>query len=143
MLAASTLARALADPPRLPQLRLRLQPALRLLRSRHAIVALWAAHQRDDVALALGEVDPAQPQNALVLRRDDEVLVVALAGAAAAFVAALRDRLPLGPAAAAGLAIDPAFDVAHALALLLRLQALAGVAAARASPATARRGASR
>jgi len=130
LLPATTLARALADPRRLPRLRLRLQPSLALLRSGHAIAALWAAHQADDVAGALAAVDPAQPQNALVLRRADEVLVVALSDGAAAFVGALQQRQTLGAAARAGLAASAAFDLAASLALLLRLQALAAPAPA-------------
>jgi len=143
VLPAAALEHALADARGLPRLRLRLQPSLSLLRSRHAIVALWAAHQSDDVARALGEVDPAQPQNALIVRRDDEVLVVALADDAAAFVGALRQRQSLGAAAGAGLAARAGFDIARALALLLRLQALAGAALAPASRTGIDRGAPR
>lgn len=113
--------RALADPESLPVRRLRLHPAVRLLRSRHAVVALWAAHQG---LAGLSETDPAQPENALVLRPQLEVEVMRLADGAAEFTACLMAGARLGAAAEAAQAADPEFDLTETLRLLLRRHAI-------------------
>jgi hypothetical protein len=123
------LAQALAEPERLPALRLQPHPSLAVLRSAHAVVSLWAAHQAGD-DLAVGEAVAAleldRPEAAVVLRgHDDEVLVLPLPAPDAAFVDALRAGLSLGEALAAA----PGADVGAALALLVRQRALVRLAA--------------
>jgi hypothetical protein len=97
----AALAALLAQPQRLQRLRLVLHPSLALLRSRHAVASLWAAHQGtgpDEAALA--GIDPDTPENALVLRNPaDELLVLALDDDAARAVATLAAGGTLGRAA--------------------------------------------
>jgi hypothetical protein len=118
----------LARPERLAAARLQLHPSLTPMRSRQGVVSLWCAHQsdRDD---AIAAVDVGRPEAALVLRQDDDVLVVPAPAAVARFVEALAEGAALGEAAACGNAVaaaagEPAFDLAAALALLLRHGAL-------------------
>jgi uncharacterized protein len=121
--------RALADPARLPQARLGLHPSLQVVTSTHAVVSLWAAHQRDDDERAPAAVDLRRPESAVVLRDlDDEVLVLPVPAAAAALLSVLAQGLALGAATAhaAGVAAadGPPFDAAPVLALLIRHGAL-------------------
>lgn len=53
-----------------------LHPIERVLRSRYAVVSLWAAHQADDVDAALAQVDPDVAETACVLRCGLDVLVI-------------------------------------------------------------------
>jgi hypothetical protein len=122
-LPADALARLLADPEALPRRWLPLHPSLAVLRSGHAVVSLWAAHQAGDLAAvqaAVAAVDLEHPESAVVLRQDDEVLVLPLPDPDAAFVAALRAGATLGEALAAA----PGADAAAALTLLVRERAL-------------------
>lgn len=120
-LARAVLAQALADPARLPALRLRLQPSVQLVESRYAVVSLWAAHQQDDEDAAIGRVRLHEPEAALVLRRDDAVLVLPLPPVDARLVAQWRAGRTLGDA----LATSPGADLAAMLARLLGCGALA------------------
>lgn len=126
------LARALADPLTLPHRRLRLAPSVSVVISDHAVVSLWAAHQRegrerDD---AIGRVDLARPEAAIVLRDTDDVLVLPIAPAEARLVARCQGGRALG----AALASTPGADLTAALALLLRHGAVIDLSPA---PATA------
>jgi hypothetical protein len=127
-LPTAELAACLADPEGLPGLRLRLHPSLAVITSRFAVVSLWAAHQG---LLDIGEVDPAQPECALVLRDELAVEVSALPADAGRFVAALAAGEALGAAVAC--AADPAatdepaaFDPAQTLGRLITQQLLVG-----------------
>jgi hypothetical protein len=111
------LAGYLTDPHRLPDMRMTLHPSLTVLSSDHAIVSLWAAHQGEG---RIDEVDPALPECALVARVGDDVLVLSVTRGTAAFVAALRTGRSLGDAAGVAAAREPAFDLASALALIIR-----------------------
>ena len=116
---ADELARCLADPARLPGLRLVLQPSLSVHVFAHGVVSLWAAHQEDDEA-AIGRVDLHRAEAAIVLRPDDEVLVLP----ASLADAALLTRLQRGDRLGAAVAAAPAADLAALLGLLLQNQAL-------------------
>jgi hypothetical protein len=111
---ARHLATSLARPERLADTRVRLHPSLQVLVSGHAVVSLWAAHQGHG---ELAEVDPAQPEAALVLREHDDAAVIAVPQATAYFVQALAAGHTLGRAATAGAAA--AFDLSAALGLLI------------------------
>lgn len=113
----TVLAAHLADHHHLPDTRLTLQPSLTVLRSDHAIVSLWTVHQGVG---RIEDVNPSQPECALVLRVGDDVLVLSVTRGTAAFVASLRAGGSLGRAAGAAVAREPAFDLANALALLIR-----------------------
>lgn len=117
----------LADAAALPALRLALHPALRLLRSAHPVVSIWAAHQADDVAAALGAIDFAAAEVALVVREGIEVAILRIEPGAAAFIGHLLDGATFGEAAAAA----GAFDLAATLALLLRSGTVVGATPAR------------
>lgn len=114
------IARALADPDRLPGLCLRLHPAAGVIRSPHAVLSVWAAHHGVG---RLDDIDPFRPESALIVRPAMEVEVVGLPPGGDRFVVALADGLALGAATAAAGA-DPTFDLAATLALLIRHGAL-------------------
>lgn len=119
-LKADDLARHLADPHRLPATRVALHPSCRLLASDYAVVSLWAAHQGEGRIedVELGRPGLA-PESALVLRDNDEVMVLPLSRAVGRFLAALAAGMPLGEAADAGTATDAEFDLTQAIALLI------------------------
>lgn len=110
----------LADEAALPGLRLSLHPALRVLRSAHPVVSLWAAHQSEDVAGALGAIDFAAAESALLVRDGLDVAILRIEPGAAAFVGSLLQGATFAEAAqTAG-----RFDLPATLALLLRSGAI-------------------
>lgn len=120
-LSPDRVARALADPERLPALRATCHPSLGVLSSRYAIVSLWAAHQGIG---DLARVDPAVPENALVVRAGLEVQVVSLPPGGDVLVAGFASGLTLGDAAARAASAHADFDLTIQCALLLRHGAL-------------------
>ena len=114
-LPADTLASFLKHAAGLPGLVLRLHPGVQVLSSAWAVVSLWAAHQGP----ACRQVSALeQAESALVLRADDEAVVIPVAPATARWVSLLLQGRPLGPAVAAA---GDGLDVSAGLALLLRL----------------------
>lgn len=110
----------LAIPPgQQPTLRLRLQPATRLVASCHPVLAIWLANQPDaepgPISLDDGGVQ------LLVGRRDFEVAIHELGGAEARWLRALAAGRPLADALGAALELDPGFDFGATLARHLRL----------------------
>jgi hypothetical protein len=89
----------LAAPDRLGSLRLRLHPACRWLRSAHPVLAIWSAHQGQDVP-ALARIDPDRGEDVLVFRPEFEVRALTLPPGGAEFLDALRQGGPLAEAAA-------------------------------------------
>lgn len=126
-LAPEKIARLLGDAAALPDARFALHPSLRLLRSRHAVVSLWAAHQSESAALALADVDPGQAETALVLRNGLDVEISSITEGAAMFISLLRQGTALGEAAEQALAAESGFDLAQTLGLLIRGGALCRV----------------
>jgi hypothetical protein len=120
--APDALSRALALPESVAQLKIRLHPSVQVLRSAHAVVSLWSAHQQDEQAIS--RVDTGLAEDALLLRVVLEVQVLRLTPPAAVFIQSLAEALPLSTAAARALDESPAFDVTASLALLLRLGAI-------------------
>jgi hypothetical protein len=117
---AEVLRQALARPERLAALRLVCHPSVQVVRSCHAVVSLWAAHQLDGADLP----DPhAGPEAALVLRDGLDVLVLPVDERVAAFVGALLQGKPLAEAAAGA----PGADLPQALGMLARHGALGSV----------------
>lgn len=101
---------------------LHLVPSARAVGSRWPVLALWDAHQTDEV----GAVDlDAGPDRLLILRQGDRLVTLRLEAGAEAFVAALAARRPLAEAAGSGAAADPGFDLQGTLAALLVNGALA------------------
>ena len=121
-LAADELAAALTDTETLPALRMVLHPSLHVLASRFAVASLWGAHQG---VPALADVVPDRPETALVLRCGLDVEVLRITPADGAFIAALRDGVPLGGAVQVA---GPGFDPAGALGLLLQKGAVTALA---------------
>ncbi|WP_126444887.1 HvfC/BufC N-terminal domain-containing protein [Sulfuricystis multivorans] len=115
-----TLSVLLADAEALPLTRFVLQPSLRVLRSPHPVVSLWAAHQVDDPAAALAKIDLARGEAAFLARPGLEVEITPIEPGAAGFIARLLAGETLGAAAAA----EESFDLAASLALLIRSGAL-------------------
>ena len=118
---APALERAMSRPEEVARLRARLHPSLQVLRSEYAIVSLWSAHCGE---LDIAQVDPAAPEDAMVLRCAMEVQVLRVPPGTAVLVAALAQGTRLGPAAAEAASQDGAFDLSPSLALLLRLGAV-------------------
>jgi hypothetical protein len=121
-LGGAALAGHLADPDRLPGTRVTLHPSAAVLVSAHAVVSLWAAHQGEG---RIEEVDPCRPESALVLRQGDDVLVLSVPRATAAFLTALVSGAPLGESARVAVGADPDFNLVQALALVIHHGAIA------------------
>jgi hypothetical protein len=119
-LAPEALARVSVD--RLPAARLELHPSVVFLRSRFAVVSLWAAHQHvapAEVEAELAGLDLARGEDALVWRAGEEVWVRAAPPGVHPFLEALGAGGTLGEAADRALEAAPVFDLPAALALLL------------------------
>jgi hypothetical protein len=115
---------ALAHAGQADRLCLVLHPSARVLRSDHAVVSLWAAHQGEG---ELAAVDIACAEQALVLRQGLEVLVLRLPPGAAGFLLALQQGQALGEAAAAAFAADAGFDLTATLGLCLQHGAITAI----------------
>ncbi len=123
-LSADAIAQLLADTDTLPMLRAALAPSLFLLRSRYAVVTLWAAHQ----GLAdMADVDPAVAENALVMRSGLQVDVMRLDDGDSVFVEQLTQGASLGAALENAGLVAPGFDPGTILALLIQSQAISSM----------------
>lgn len=114
-------ANALADEAALPLLVVALHPSLGVLDSTTAVVSLWAAHQGVG---ELASVVPDIPESALVVRHGLDVEVIGITRAASVFIEALRRGETLGRALESAQAVDPAFDPALPLGLLIQKGAI-------------------
>lgn len=123
-LGAEVVGQALSSGDRMAELRLLLHPSVSLIESARAVVSIWVAHQ-DDRDLERIDVDRAE--SALVLRTGLDVLVLALAPGADAFVSGLQRGLALGDAAAEAAASAAGFDLSATLAQLLGHGALTSI----------------
>ncbi|TVR82099.1 MAG: DUF2063 domain-containing protein [Rhodospirillales bacterium] len=117
---------ALAAVPgeRLPDMRLVLHPAVRLVASRFPVASLWADVTGRETGL---RPELAQAETALVSRPYDVVSVRAIPTASAAFLSALAGGHTLGAAAAAGTA-EPGFDLAAEITALFQAGLVAALA---------------
>lgn len=111
----------LADAARLPDARFVLHSAVRVMNSAYPVVSLWAAHQMEDPAAVLADIDLAHAESALLMRPALDVEIFLVSREMADFVRHLRNRQPLGPAAGSG-----EFDLGTTLGLLIRGGALVG-----------------
>lgn len=110
------------------ELRLTIHPTVSALSSPYAVVSLWAAHQgggEGDGELA--GLDPDQPECAVVLRQNLDVLVLRAPPGAAEFLLSLQRGVSLGEAAARAADAAPGFDLATTLSLLLAHGALTSI----------------
>ncbi len=123
-LPAERIAALLAEQPDLAGWRLRLHPSFAVLRSDHAAVSIWAAHQG---AGDLAAIDPRARETAWVVRRDLDVHVIPVAAAPGVFAAALLAGQPLGAALDVVAAEGLALDLPATLAGLIRSGALVAI----------------
>ena len=110
------------------QVMVTLHPSFAVLRSRYAIVSLWAAHQAaDGLGQALDAIKIDTPEDALVLRPLDDVHVHSLAPGEAALITCLHLGQSLADALAEIAATTPDFNLTHALQLLLQSGIITGL----------------
>ncbi|MGH1457377.1 MAG: HvfC/BufC family peptide modification chaperone [Paracoccaceae bacterium] len=102
------------DEPALMGARLTLAPSLRVLASAFPLHAIW---QR--ATGGAGEI-PEAAQGILITRVDYTPVLDALSEAEAHFAAALAENTPLGAAYKAANGIDPGFDPARVLSILVQ-----------------------
>lgn len=119
-LPTQALARLLSQPERLAITRLRFAPAVRLIRSNHAVVSIWHAHQGEG---GWSRVDPNRSEAALIVRPELTVQIVPLNESAADFLSELMEGRSLG-AAYEHCVESSGPDIAEIFSLLLRTQAL-------------------
>lgn len=109
------------EPARLNCLHVTPHPAARIVRSEHPIVTIWAMNSGER---ELGQIDDWRGEDALVVRPELDVRVIALPPGGAAFLQALFAGAPLGEAAEAALAAREDFDLVANLAGLFASGAL-------------------
>jgi hypothetical protein len=110
-LSADDLADALSE--RLADLRFAPHPATRVIRSRFAAVTIFAANRTRS---PFGEINAAEPEDALITRPTYDVVVRRLPPGGAAFLLALLAGRPLRAAVASALDVAPSFDIAASIA---------------------------
>lgn len=126
-LRASDIESLLSDPIALASTRWQFHPSVALIDSSFAIVSLWSAHQHGsarEIEAALNHVDTFQPESALVLRQELDVLILSMTSAEAAFVRALLARRTLAQAVEDAETGHAKFDLTLLMGMLLRSGAL-------------------
>ncbi len=118
---------AAVDAERYGEMRLRLHSAARLVCSPYPVHRIWRANQPD--ADGSGVTLDAGAERLLVRAIEDDVYLVSLCEAEAAFIAAIVAGAALGVAVDAALRVDAEFDLARMLARLFALRAFARCAA--------------
>ena len=121
---ADAIAQAIADVDLLPSLLAHLHPSVGILRSKFAVISLWAAHQGiADIAT----VDPYVPESALVVRPQLDVEVIRVTATASHFVERLLDGASLGTSFEQARKTDSAFDLIGIINLLVKKQAISSI----------------
>ncbi len=101
----------------LQHLRVRVHPSAQVLASPYPFVSIWAAHQDN---AGLEEIDLAEPEAALVIRPELDVMVTALPAGGGVFLGALGQGDTLGEAASIALSRDGEFDLTANLGVLMQ-----------------------
>ncbi len=124
--AAPLPAAALAAVPqeRIAEVRVRLHPSVRIVRSRYPALTIWRMNVDDGVPAPV-DLDSGG-EDILIVRPGPQVQVRSVPPGGAAFIQKLGEGAPLGEAANAGLADSDAFDLAANLAGLLSAGAFSG-----------------
>jgi Putative DNA-binding domain len=124
--AASLSADALAsiEPERLADVVFTAHPATRIVRSRFAVVTLFAANRGDG---PVSTIYAGAPENALVTRPDLDVVVRHLPEGGAVFIASLMAGHALGEAAGLASASSSSFDLAANIAGMIQAGAFTSV----------------
>ncbi len=112
------------DPARLGEAIFVLHPSVRLIRSAHPIVTIWAMHAGE---AELGPIAEWHGEDALVARPHLEVETRRLPAGGAEFLRALGANRPLDVAIESARADDAAFDLTHNLAGLIGSGLVAGI----------------
>lgn len=123
-LTPAQIAGVLAEPEQLPGLRFGLHPSVRTLASRHAVVSIWAAHRG---LIALDAIDPAEPENAVIVRTALEVDMHRTSAGTETLLRLLGAGMPLGLAAAEALVAEAGFELAAGLATLMRCRLITAI----------------
>ena len=100
-------------------------PATRIVRSRFAAVTIFAANRSEG---AVGKIDAGTPEDALVTRPNDDVVVRHLPEGGAVFIQSLISGQSLGEAAALALESSSSFDIAATIAGMIQAGAFVDVA---------------
>jgi hypothetical protein len=116
------------SPPQLMERRIALHPSATLINSGYPIYLVWIWHQNPTSDELIASTDFKRGGDDVLVTRtsDGQAAVIRLPPADAAFVASLSSGQPLGSAWALALDVDHHFDLAAALAELVRECALAG-----------------
>jgi Putative DNA-binding domain len=104
---------ALVPPERLADAVFAAHPATRIVPSRFSAVTIFAANRGEGVS---GQIDAGTPEDALITRREMDVVVRHLPEGGAVFLTSLMSGRPLGDAAASALPSSPSFDIAANIA---------------------------
>jgi hypothetical protein len=121
-LSADTLASI--QPERLADVMFTAHPATRIVRSRFAVVTLFAANRSEG---AVSILDAGRPEDALVTRPDLDVVVRHLPDGGAVFIASLMAGHALGEAASLASASSASFDLAANIAGMIQAGAFTTV----------------
>jgi hypothetical protein len=111
-------------PERLANTILVPHPATRIVRSRFPAVTIFRANRRNG---PVSHLEATEPEDALVIRPQLDVFVRHLPPGGAEFLTRLIAGEPLGTAAAAALADNPAFDLAANIAGMLEAGAFTAI----------------
>jgi hypothetical protein len=114
--AASDLASV--PPVRLSHMRIALRDAVRVVRSPHPAVTIWAMNSGKQ---PLGEIADWRGECALVVRPEREVIVQRIGESEAVFLTALLENAQLGTAVGHAREANPEFDTTRAIANLFAL----------------------
>jgi hypothetical protein len=112
------------DPDRLGEAIVRLHPSVRVIRSAHPIVTIWAMHAGE---AQLGPIAEWQGEDALTARPHLDVETRRLPAGGAEFLRALGTGRPLAEAVESARADDPSFDLTANLAGLIGSGLVAGI----------------
>lgn len=118
---ADAVRQQLACGERAGVLRLECHPSVSVVESCFAVVSLWAAHQGIG---ELADIEIDQPESAIVLRPQLDVLVLPAPVGAAQFVTAVQQGLSLAAAVQVAATQAPTFDLPATLGLLVAQGAL-------------------
>lgn len=118
---AEQLSKLLSDPDSIEKLCVRLHPSAELISSQYPIASIWEAHQHEEPNLK--DIAISAPESAFVVRSGLDVLVCRIDSGTAGFIQSLRDGHSLGKSAEDSASSDSAFDLTHALSLLIRTNA--------------------
>ena len=107
---------ASVPPDRLTDLTFVAHPATHIVRSKYAALTIFSANRSAD---PVGQINAAEPEDALITRAENEVEVRHLPDGGAIFLTALMEGKTLGHAASAALEAVAAFDLGASISGML------------------------